>query len=131
MHLRQNSYQYFTQMIVKRFYDILVKAQYTVYKDVWLMIKHQPYLIKMPVSTNKSYDYFRRLAYAKIIYHLELQVHQNLNKVAHANIITKIKVKQTIFIMKHSKRSYQERHVHKRLFSFLYLYRKLIFFEKK
>ena len=25
----------------------------------------------MPVTTNKSYDDFRRLAYAKIIYHLE------------------------------------------------------------
>ena len=56
---------------VKKFYDILVKAQYTVYNDVWLMIKHKPYLIKMPVTTNKSYDDFRRLAYAKIVYHLE------------------------------------------------------------
>jgi hypothetical protein len=55
----------------KKFCDILMKPEYTEYKDAWIMIRHEPYVIKMPVTTNKTYDDFPRLAYAKIIYHLE------------------------------------------------------------
>ena len=36
-----------------------------------MLIRHQPYLIKIPVTPDKSYSDLRKLANAKILYRLE------------------------------------------------------------
>ena len=52
----------------KKLYDVLVKPEYTEYKYVWIMVKHQPYLVKIPTS---YFNTFRKLAYDKILYRLK------------------------------------------------------------
>ena len=51
----------------KKFYEVLAKPELTEYKDAWIMVKHQPYLVKIPIS---DFDTFRKLAYDKILYRL-------------------------------------------------------------
>lgn len=55
----------------KKFLDILVKPAYKQYAEVWMLIRHQPYLIKIPVTPDKSNSELRKLANAKILYRLE------------------------------------------------------------
>ena len=55
----------------RKFYDILVKPEYKEYKDVWMMIRHQPYLVQFPITTDKPYNELRELATNKIHYRLE------------------------------------------------------------
>ena len=52
----------------KKLYDILVKPIYTIYNDVWVMVRKQPYLVRIPVTEKKN---IRELAFNKIRYHLE------------------------------------------------------------
>ena len=54
----------------KKFYDILVKPEYKEYNEVWMMIRHQPYLVRVPVI-DKPYNELRELATNKIRYRLE------------------------------------------------------------
>ena len=52
----------------KKFYDIIVKPEYKEYNDVWIMVKRQPYLVRLPVIDK---TYLRELAIGKIHYRLE------------------------------------------------------------
>ena len=51
----------------KKFYDLMVNPKVNEYKDTWIMVKHQPYLVKIPTS---DFVAFRKLAYDKISYRL-------------------------------------------------------------
>lgn len=85
----------------KKFYDILVKSEYKDYYDVWIMVRHQPYLVRIPV-TDKPYNELRELATNKIRYRLERLSLKNV--VLNVNINTKTNMKRIDYIRKHSKR---------------------------
>jgi len=56
----------------KKFYDIVMKPEYgNEYKEAWLMVKHHPYIVKIPITPIKLFDAFRKLAYDKILYRLK------------------------------------------------------------
>ena len=38
-----------------------------------MLVRHQPYLIRMPVTADKTYSDLRKLANTKILYHLDHQ----------------------------------------------------------
>ena len=57
----------------KRFYNILTKPIYSSYKEAWMLVKHQPYLVQIPITTEESYKNLRQRANAKILYYLNRQ----------------------------------------------------------
>ena len=39
----------------KIFYNILTKPIYSSYKEAWMLVKHQPYIVQIPITTYKTY----------------------------------------------------------------------------
>ena len=85
----------------KKFDNILVKPEYKEYKDVWMMIRHQPYLVQFPII-DKPYNELREFANNKIHYRLEHPSPQR--RELNVNINTKTNMKRIDSIRKHSKR---------------------------
>jgi hypothetical protein len=50
----------------KRFYDVIYKPFYTQYHDVWIKVKNQDFLIRVPSITDKTEKYLLKLASVKI-----------------------------------------------------------------
>jgi hypothetical protein len=55
----------------KRFYDVIYKPFYTQYHDVWITVKNQDFLIRVPTTRDKSEKYLLKLATVKITNYLK------------------------------------------------------------
>lgn len=58
----------------KRFYEVIWKPEYSQYEDVWITVKGNDYLIKVPIVVGKTMNYMLKFASIKISYRLK---HQN------------------------------------------------------